>query len=100
MQSGSVLLVQSGSILRTCGAKIVKKKLLMIKVEALRLFFGGPSISKYQDLWKGGAVEKQAVSHARAFVLQQFRDSLARGLLMRPVIEEGSSLLLFMSLDE
>ena len=74
-------LMQSGCDLRVGGAKVTGKKLLMIRVEALRVVFRDPSIFKYHDIWRvGGAVDKQARladSSARALALQHFRASLA-----------------------
>jgi len=74
-------LVQTGCDLWIRGIKIAGKKFLMIKIEALRVVFFDPSISKYHDIWRvGGAVDKQAQladSSLRADALHHLCDSLA-----------------------
>ena len=73
-------LVQPRFDLRVGGLKVSGKKLLAIKLEALKHVFGN-SISNYQDLWRvGGAIDQQARRAAvaeRASAVKHFRDSLA-----------------------
>jgi len=65
--------------LKTREATIDGKKLLLIKIEALRVVFRDPWICKYHDIWRiDGAMDKQALlAHCIQRIATWLHDVLA-----------------------